>query len=30
MYLQGENPNMIIWVDFDKAFESGELKLLQD
>lgn len=30
MYLKGENPNMIIWVDFDKAFESGELKLLQD
>ncbi|MEK0421587.1 MAG: hypothetical protein EBV15_08895 [Bacteroidetes bacterium] len=30
MYLQGEKPNMIIWVDFDKAFESGELKLLQD
>jgi hypothetical protein len=30
MYLQGEKPNMVIWVDFDKAFESGELKLLQD
>lgn len=27
MYLQGEKPNLIIWVDFDKAFESGELKL---
>lgn len=27
MYLQGEKPNLIIWVDFDKAFETGELKL---
>ena len=28
IYLQGEKPKLIIWVDFDKAFETGELKLL--
>lgn len=27
MYLRGDLPNSVIWVDFDQAFESGELRL---
>lgn len=27
MYLQGDLPNSVIWVDFDEAFGSGELKM---
>jgi hypothetical protein len=30
LYLQGEKSNLVIWVDFDKAFEHGELHLLID
>ncbi len=29
MYLKADFPNAVIWVDFDEAFESGELKLPQ-
>lgn len=27
MYLRGDLPHSVIWVDFDQAFSSGELKL---
>lgn len=29
MYLKADLPNAVIWVDFDEAFENGELKLPQ-
>ncbi len=27
LYLRGDLPHTVIWVDFDQAFESGELRL---
>lgn len=27
LYLRGDLPHTIIWVDFDQAFDSGELQL---
>ncbi|MBL7811709.1 MAG: hypothetical protein JNL57_05755 [Bacteroidetes bacterium] len=27
LYLRGDLPNSVIWVDFDEAFDSGEIRI---